>query len=248
MSIPSRALARRATATRLSTSRPIRTCAGDRSDRIAADDRRQQSGVRTQPNMFYMGTTGGGVWKTDNYGITWVPVTDGQISTGSIGAIDVSDSNPNVIYVGTGSEAIRSQRDSRARNVQVDGRGSERGSTPGCRRSDRSARSRFIRRTLRRRTSPRSAIRLAGDRAGRVPDEGRREDLAESPVHQRPDRYRLGRDELVESQRDLSPARGVPSESPGRSSAADLRPRAASTSRPTAAITGLAWRADSPTI
>jgi photosystem II stability/assembly factor-like uncharacterized protein len=66
------------------------------------------AGVRTQPNVFYMGATGGGVWKTENYGITWVPVSDGQIATGSIGAIDVSDSNPNVVYAGTGSEAIRS--------------------------------------------------------------------------------------------------------------------------------------------
>src|SRR5262245_14353886 len=66
------------------------------------------AGVRTQPNVFYMGATGGGVWKTDNYGITWTPITDGQIATGSIGAIDVADSNPNVVYVGTGSEAIRS--------------------------------------------------------------------------------------------------------------------------------------------
>jgi len=65
-------------------------------------------GVRTQPNVFYMGATGGGVWKTENYGITWVPVSDGQMATGSIGAIDVSDSNPNIVYVGTGSEAIRS--------------------------------------------------------------------------------------------------------------------------------------------
>src|SRR5215510_2575650 len=66
------------------------------------------AGVRTQPNVFYMGTTGGGVFKTENYGITWLPVTDGQIATGSIGAIDVADSNPNIVYVGTGSEAIRS--------------------------------------------------------------------------------------------------------------------------------------------
>src|SRR5262245_57611254 len=66
------------------------------------------AGVRTQPNVFYMGATGGGVWKTENYGITWNPISDGQIATGSIGAIDVADSNPNVIYVGTGSEAIRS--------------------------------------------------------------------------------------------------------------------------------------------
>src|ERR1043165_6962238 len=66
------------------------------------------TGVRTQPNVFYMGATGGGVWKTENSGITWTPIADGQIATGSIGAIDVSDSNPNVVYVGTGSEAIRS--------------------------------------------------------------------------------------------------------------------------------------------
>src|SRR5436305_2858768 len=66
------------------------------------------AGVRSQPGVFYMGATGGGVWKTENYGTTWFPVTDGQISTGSIGAIDVSDSNPSIVYVGTGSEAIRS--------------------------------------------------------------------------------------------------------------------------------------------
>ena len=66
------------------------------------------AGVRTQPNVFYMGATGGGVWKTENYGISWLPVSDGQIPTGSIGALDVADSNPNVVYAGTGSEAIRS--------------------------------------------------------------------------------------------------------------------------------------------
>jgi len=65
-------------------------------------------GVRTQPNVFYFGATGGGVWKTENAGITWLPVSDGQIPTGSIGAIDVADSNPNIVYAGTGSEAIRS--------------------------------------------------------------------------------------------------------------------------------------------
>src|SRR3954462_8255010 len=66
------------------------------------------AGVRSQPGVFYMGATGGGVWKTENYGTTWVPVTDGQIATGSIGAIDVAESNPDIVYVGTGSEAIRS--------------------------------------------------------------------------------------------------------------------------------------------
>ena len=67
------------------------------------------SGVRQQPYTFYFGGVGGGVWKTDDAGITWAPVSDGQItSTGSIGSIDVAPSNPNHVWVGTGSAAIRS--------------------------------------------------------------------------------------------------------------------------------------------
>src|SRR5829696_9145419 len=53
------------------------------------------AGVRQQPYTFYFGGVGGGVWKTDDAGITWAPVSDGQItSTGSIGSIDVAPSNP----------------------------------------------------------------------------------------------------------------------------------------------------------
>ncbi len=66
------------------------------------------AGVRTQPCTFYQGGTGGGVFKTTDCGHTWLPVSDGQIATGSIGAIEVSDSRPDVVYVGTGSAAIRS--------------------------------------------------------------------------------------------------------------------------------------------
>lgn len=66
------------------------------------------SGVRQQPHTFYFGGVGGGVWKTDDAGITWVPISDGQIATGSIGSIDVAPSNPNHVWVGTGSAAIRS--------------------------------------------------------------------------------------------------------------------------------------------
>jgi photosystem II stability/assembly factor-like uncharacterized protein len=66
------------------------------------------AGVRSQPCTFYMGGTGGGVFKTDTCGERWTPISDGQIADGSIGSIDVSESNPNVIYVGTGSAAIRS--------------------------------------------------------------------------------------------------------------------------------------------
>ncbi|HWK08622.1 MAG TPA: hypothetical protein VNR64_01130, partial [Vicinamibacterales bacterium] len=66
------------------------------------------AGVRSQPCTFYMGASGGGVWKTTDCGDRWLPVTDGQIETGSIGSIDVSETDPNVVYVGTGSAAIRS--------------------------------------------------------------------------------------------------------------------------------------------
>lgn len=61
------------------------------------------AGIPSQPNVFFMGTTGGGVWKTDDGGNTWNNITDGQISVGSIGSIRVALSDPNVIYVGTGS-------------------------------------------------------------------------------------------------------------------------------------------------
>ena len=58
-------------------------------------------GVPQQPNTFYIGVNNGGVWKTTDYGRTWVPVFDDQ-PTGSIGDVAVAPSNPNVIYVGSG--------------------------------------------------------------------------------------------------------------------------------------------------
>jgi photosystem II stability/assembly factor-like uncharacterized protein len=65
------------------------------------------AGIAEQPHVFFMGTTGGGVWKTDDAGGHWTNVTDGFLDVGNIGAIDVADSDPRVIYVGTGSASIR---------------------------------------------------------------------------------------------------------------------------------------------
>jgi photosystem II stability/assembly factor-like uncharacterized protein len=56
---------------------------------------------------YYMGTTGGGLWKTDDMGITWRNISDGYFRSGSVGAVAVADSDPNVVYVGTGEHAIR---------------------------------------------------------------------------------------------------------------------------------------------
>ncbi|MEX2271050.1 MAG: hypothetical protein WD690_06245 [Vicinamibacterales bacterium] len=66
------------------------------------------AGHRSHPHTFYMGATGGGVWKTTNAGHSWTNVSDGFFETASIGAIEVAESDPKVIYVGTGSAAIRS--------------------------------------------------------------------------------------------------------------------------------------------
>ncbi len=66
------------------------------------------AGHRAHPFTFYMGATGGGVWKTEDYGTTWRPISDGYFETGSIGSIRVAPSNENVVYVGTGSDGIRS--------------------------------------------------------------------------------------------------------------------------------------------
>lgn len=65
------------------------------------------AGVVNDPATYYMGVTGGGVWKTEDMGISWSNISDGFFKTGSVGAIAVSESDPNVVYVGMGEHAIR---------------------------------------------------------------------------------------------------------------------------------------------
>jgi photosystem II stability/assembly factor-like uncharacterized protein len=67
---------------------------------------RALAGVPTQPNVFYIGFDNGGVWRSTDYGSTWVPLFDNQ-PTGSIGAIAVAPSDPKIIYVGSGAGIIR---------------------------------------------------------------------------------------------------------------------------------------------
>src|SRR6266508_5356777 len=65
------------------------------------------SGVRGRPKEAYFGATGGGLWKTTDGGTTWFPVTDGQINSASVGAVAVSESNPDIVYIGMGETCLR---------------------------------------------------------------------------------------------------------------------------------------------
>ena len=65
------------------------------------------AGIPSQKFTYYFGGTGGGIWKTDDAGETWRNVSDGFFKTGSVGAIAVAESDPNVVYVGMGEHAVR---------------------------------------------------------------------------------------------------------------------------------------------
>lgn len=65
------------------------------------------TGIINNPTSYYMGTTGGGLWKTEDMGLNWNNISDGFFKTGSVGAVAVAESDVNVVYVGMGEHAIR---------------------------------------------------------------------------------------------------------------------------------------------
>ncbi len=65
------------------------------------------TGVVAQPMTYYMGGTGSGIWKTTDDGITWKNISDGFLKTGTVGALAVSESNPNIVFAGMGEHAAR---------------------------------------------------------------------------------------------------------------------------------------------
>jgi photosystem II stability/assembly factor-like uncharacterized protein len=65
------------------------------------------AGVKGRPREAYFGATGGGLWKTTDAGNNWTPVTDGQITSSSVGAVAVSESNPDHVWIGMGESCIR---------------------------------------------------------------------------------------------------------------------------------------------
>lgn len=80
-----------------------RTVGPERGGRVTA-----VTGVAILPGTFYLGASGGGVWKSEDYGTSWNNVSDGFFDTPSIGAIQVAENDPNIVYVGTGSDGLRS--------------------------------------------------------------------------------------------------------------------------------------------
>ncbi|MGB5346774.1 MAG: hypothetical protein WBN23_11465, partial [Woeseia sp.] len=75
------------------------------------------TGIPGDPNTYYMGATGGGVWKTSNAGESWQNISDKQIPVGTIGAVAVAESDHNVIYVGSGESPIRGVTTSQGEGV-----------------------------------------------------------------------------------------------------------------------------------
>ena len=65
------------------------------------------AGSSSRSNEYYFGATGGGLWKTTDGGTTWRPITDGQIHSSSVGAVAVSESNPDIVYIGMGETELR---------------------------------------------------------------------------------------------------------------------------------------------
>ena len=105
-----------------------------------------------------MGATGGGLWKTTDGGTTWKPVTDGQFDSSSIGAVAVADSNPDVVYVGTGESQHPRQRHPGRRRLQVDRRRQDLDAHRPRRHAGHRQASASTRPTPTSSTSPRSAI------------------------------------------------------------------------------------------
>lgn len=79
-----------------------RSVGPDRGGRVTA-----VAGIAGDRLTYYLGATGGGVWKTVNAGVTWAPISDRYFKTGSVGSIAVAESDPNIIYVGMGEACLR---------------------------------------------------------------------------------------------------------------------------------------------
>ena len=67
------------------------------------------AGSPGRPLEYYFGATGGGLWKTTDGGNAWSPVTDGQVTSSSVGAVAVAETNPDIVYIGMGEVQLARQ-------------------------------------------------------------------------------------------------------------------------------------------
>ena len=100
------------------------------------------TGVPSQPRTFYMGVASGGLFRTTDGGESWEPITDGKVPLGSSGSIAVADSDPNVIYYGTGSDGCAATSPPAGASTGPP-TAARRGRSPACATSGRSARCRI---------------------------------------------------------------------------------------------------------
>ena len=156
-----------------------------------------------RPNEYYFGATGGGLWKTTDGGNTWFPVTDGKITSSSVGAVAVAETNPDVVYIGGGETQLRgsiTQGDGVYKSTDGGktwrhlGSSRDTGDLAHPRPPDQS------RHRLRRR--PRTSLRRQRG-ARRLPLDGRRQHLGEGPLRQRQGGCRRSHHRSHESQRHL---------------------------------------------
>ncbi len=199
------------------------------------------SGVKGRPREAYFGAAGGGLWKTTDGGAKWAPITDGLITSSSVGAVAVSESSPDIVYIGMGEACIRG-------NIMGgDGvyKSTDAGKTwtnVGFHDSDAISKIRIhpdqSRHRVRRRLRP---LRQGQRRARRLQEHRRRQELEEGAVPQRQDRRHRRRDRSQEPERDVRRAvGGVPRRVPD----VERRPgQRTCSSRPTAARPGRKSRA-----
>ena len=194
------------------------------------------SGVKGRPREAYFGAVGGGLWKTIDGGDNWMPVTDGQIRSSSVGAVAVSESNPDIVFIGMGESCIRG-------NI-MPGDGVYKSTDAGktwthVGFSDSQAISRIrihptnpecrLRRLVRQ-------VRRAERRTRRLQERRRRQDVEENAVPRQQDRRRRHLDRPPQPERASSPRCGRPIASSTRCRAAV--PAAACSSPPTAVRPG----------
>ena len=161
------------------------------------------SGVKGRPREGYFGATGGGLWKTTDGGSSWTPMTDGQITTSSIGAIAVAESNPNTVFIGIRRGLHPRQHHAGRRRLQVHRRRQdlEPHRLHGLRRHLENPRpsdqpGHRLRRRLRQ-------VRRAERRARPLQVNRRRPDLAAQAVPRQQDRRDRRRDRSQEPERDV---------------------------------------------